>query len=151
MEIIDITDNKELLEETYLLSMKEWGRIRSEEEYLKDALVKAQEVINKQNDKIIFVLGLLDNNILIGFISLFNYDGEERKDLTPWYATMYVKKEYRGLGYSKILNDALKRKAKDLGYKKLYLKSDLKNYYEKFGAIKFDKLSNGEDLFYMDL
>ena len=44
---------------------------------------------------------------MIGFISLFKYDGDERRDLTPWYATMYVKKEYRGKGYSKLLNDAL--------------------------------------------
>lgn len=151
MEIIDITENKEMLKESYILSMKEWGEPRSEDKYIQDAEENAQRVIDKKNDKIIFVLGLVDNDNLVGFISLYKYDGAERQDLTPWYATMYVKKEYRGLGYSKILNDALKRKAKELGYKKLYLKSELKNYYEKFGAIKFDKLNNGEDLFYMDL
>lgn len=151
MEIIDITDNKEFLKESFILSMKEWGETRTEEEYQQVAEERAQKVIDKQNDKIIFVLGLVDNNNLVGFISLYKYDGDERQELTPWYATMYVKKELRGLGYSKILNDALKRKAADLGYKKLYLKSELKNYYEKFGAIKFDKLNNGEDLFYMDL
>lgn len=37
---------------------------------------------------VISILGLVDNNNLIGFISLFNYDGEDRKDLTPWYATI---------------------------------------------------------------
>ena len=49
-------------------------------------------------------------------------DGEERKDLTPWYATMYVKKEYRGKGYSKLLNDAILKEANNLGYNKIYLK-----------------------------
>lgn len=151
MEIVDITNNYELIKETYMLSMMEWGHKRPLEEYIKDAEGKALKLIKGNNDKVIFVLGLIDNNELIGFISLYKYDGDERRDLTPWYATMYVKKEYRGLGYSKLLNDALKSKAKELGYTKLYLKSDLKNYYEKFGAIKFDKLSNGEDLFYMDL
>ena len=48
-------------------------------------------------DKVITILGMLENNKLVGFISLFKYDGEERRDLTPWYATMYVKKEFRGL------------------------------------------------------
>ena len=151
MEIVDITNNYELIKETYMLSMMEWGHKRPLEEYIKDAEGKALKLIKGNNDKVIFVLGLIDNNELIGFISLYKYDGDERRELTPWYATMYVKKEYRGLGYSKLLNDALKAKAKKLGYTKLYLKSDLKNYYEKFGAIKFDKLSNGEDLFYMDL
>lgn len=42
---------------------------------------------------------LLDNDILVGFISIFPTDGEERTDLSPWYATMYVKEEYRGKGY----------------------------------------------------
>ena len=151
MKIVDITKNYELIKETYILSMKEWGHKRNEEEYMKDASVKASNLINGNSDKVIFVLGLLDDDNLIGFISLFKYDGDERKDLSPWYATMYVKKEYRGLGYSKLLNASLKEKAKELGYKRIYLKSDLKNYYEKFGAVKFDKLTNGEDLFYMDL
>ena len=151
MEIVDITNNYELIKETYILSMKMWGHKRTEEEYLKDAETKTLKLLKGENDKVIFVLGLLDNNELLGFISLYKYDGDERRDLTPWYATMYVKEEYRGLGYSKLLNEALKSKAKELGYTKLYLKSDLKNYYEKFGAIKIDKLSNGEDLFYMDL
>ena len=38
---------------------------------------------------------LVDNNKLIGFISIFPKDCEEEKELKPWYATMYVKKEYR--------------------------------------------------------
>lgn len=82
---------------------------------------------------------------------MFKYDGDERCDLSPWYATMYVKKEHRGNGYSKVLNDAILRKAKKLGYKKVYLKSDLVNYYEKFGAIYIDRLKNGENLYYIEL
>lgn len=64
---------------------------------------------------------------------------------------MYVKKEYRGRGYSRILNDALLEKSKRLGYTKVYLKSNLINYYEKFGAIYIKKLENGESLYYIDL
>ena len=88
---------------------------------------------------------------MIGFISLFKYDGEERTELTPWYATMYVKEAYRGKGYSKLLNNAILKEAKRLGYNKVYLKSDLNNYYEKFGAKYIETLTNGEKLFYIDL
>lgn len=60
---------------------------------------------------------------MIDFISLFKYDGEEIKDLTPWYATMYVKREYRNKGYSKILNDVILKEAVILGFSKVYLKT----------------------------
>lgn len=87
----------------------------------------------------------------MGFISLFEKDGEEKQELKPWYATMYVKKEYRGKGYSKILNHAILKEAKDRGFKRVYLKSDLINYYEKFGAIYLEDLNNGEKLYYINL
>ena len=58
---------------------------------------------------------------------------------------MYVKEEFRGKGYSKILNNAILEESKKLGFKKLYLKTDLINYYEKFGAIFLENLSNGKN------
>ena len=100
----------------------------------------------------ISILGLIDNNNrLVGFISLFKYDGDYRRDLTPWYATIYVKKEYRGRGYSKKLNDAILKEASALGYTKVYLKTELENYYEKFGAIFMENLNNEEKLYYIPL
>ena len=64
---------------------------------------------------------------------------------------MYVKEEFRGKGYSKILNNAILEEAKKRGFKKLYLKTDLINYYEKFGAIFLDTLKNGEKLYYFSI
>ena len=65
--------------------------------------------------------------------------------------TMYVKDEYRGLGYSKMLNKAILKEAKFFKYNKVYLKSNLINYYEKIGAKFIEKLKNGESLYYIDL
>ena len=87
----------------------------------------------------------------MGFISIFPTDGSEFNNLTPWYATMYVKKEYRGFGYSKVLNNAILKEAKNRGFDKIYLKSELNNYYEKFGAIYIADLKNGEKLYYIKL
>lgn len=146
MKVYNILEKKEYLNEVLDLELREWGT------YSKENLTKK---INKVNEllklKNFAKLILLDKDNLIGFISLFPTDGEERKDLTPWYATMYVKKEYRGKGYSKILNDALLNYAKEKGYQKIYLKTDLINYYEKFGAIYLEDLKNGEKLYYIDL
>ena len=79
------------------------------------------------------------------------FDGEEEKDLTPWYATMYVKKEYRKQGCSKLLHNAILEEAKNRGFIILYLKTDLNNYYEKFGAIFIKKLNSGEKLYKIEL
>lgn len=148
MEIVNIKKNSKYLAEYFKLCSLEWGAKKSEKE-ITDYVQKQVNNINFQ-DKIIIILGLIDGDVLKGFISLYKYDGDERMDLTPWYATMYVKKEYRGCGYSKILNDALLEEARLLGYSKIYLKSDLKNYYEKFGAKYIEKLKNGENLYYIN-
>ena len=148
MEIIDIKSDNLYLEEYCNLCSLEWGDNKSDIEMKSYIQRKKERILT--GDKVISILGLVDDNVLIGFISLFNYDGDERKDLTPWYATMYVKKEYRGKGLSKILNDAIINEAKRLGYDKVYLKSELVNYYEKFGAIYIEDLNSGEKLYYID-
>lgn len=147
VKIIDIKTDFNYLKEYVKLCYLEWSnKEKNLDQYVE---YKISKILNE--DKVISILGLVDDKNLIGFISLFKYDGDERCDLSPWYATMYVKKEYRGNGYSKVLNDAILRKAKKLGYKKVYLKSDLVNYYKKFGAIYIDRLKNGENLYYIEL
>lgn len=60
------------------------------------------------------------------------------------------KKEYRVMEYSKILNDAILKEANKMGFEKLYLKTKLENYYEKFGAIYMETLESGDKLYYIN-
>lgn len=149
MKIISIKEDCVFLSEYIELCSREWGKPKSKLEMQKYVEKRKKSILN--DDKVISILGLVDNNNLIGFISLFKYDGEDRKDLTPWYATMYVKKEYRNMGYSKLLNDAILKEAIKLGYQKVYLKTELDNYYEKFGAKYIGKLNEFEKLYYFEL
>ena len=149
MEIISIKDNDTYLKEYIKACNTEWGKEKTPEELNKYIVNKLNQI--KTGDKIISILGLIDNHELIGFISLFKYDGDSKRELTPWYATMYVKKEYRGKGYSRILNDAILKEAKELGYEKVYLKTELHNYYEKFGAVNIGSYDDKEKLLYFDL
>ena len=151
MNIINIKNNKIYLEEYFKLCSLEWGKPKSNEELINRIKEKVDYILKNNNDKIITILGLIDEQTLIGFISLYKYDGDECQELTPWYATMYVKKEYRNKGYSKILNREILSEAQKRGYKRIYLKTDLNNYYEKFGAKYMGKLSNGEKLYYINL
>ena len=147
MEVISIKNNDLYLKEYIELCNKEWGKPRTDlNKYIEDKLTSI-----RQGNEVIEVLGLINNNEMIGFISLFSEDNNERNDLSPWYETMYIKEKYRGKNYSKILNDSLIKRAKELGYKRMYLKSNLINYYEKFNAKYMETLNNGEKLFYIDL
>lgn len=152
MQIFNIKDKPQFLREVAELTQREWGiETNSQEEFEQKVERKIEKILSLLDDNRYCKLLLVDDDILVGFISMFPTDGDERQDLTPWYATMYVKKEYRGKGYSKILNDAILKEARNRGFEKLYLKSELENYYEKFGAKYMETLNNGEKLFYIEL
>lgn len=150
MEIFDLKDKKEFWYEVMKLELLEWSD--KEIDDIDESVNKKIDKYNKYVNLIDFCkLILVDKDDLIGFISLFPYDCEEEKDLSPWYATMFVKKEYRGKGYSKLLNDAILEEAKKRGFKEVYLKTELINYYEKFGAVPIKIMSTGEKLLKFEL
>ena len=152
LKIYNLKDKQEYIREVAILTQKEWGKSNlGEDEFENKISKKVEKIKGLFNDEYYCKLILLDNTELIGFISIFPSDGEERKDLSPWYATMYIKEKYRGKGYSKILNNAILEEARKRKIKKLYLKTELKNYYEKFGAIYLENLNEKEKLYYFDL
>ena len=152
LQIYNLKDRPEFIEEVATLTQKEWGQAGLTKEQFNNKVIKKIEKIKKSfENKFYCKLILVENNTLIGFISIFPTDGEERKDLSPWYATMFVKEEYRRKGYSKILNNAILEEAKRRGLQRIYLKTDLENYYEKFGAKYIENLSNGEKLYCIEV
>lgn len=152
LKIYNLKDRQEYIREVAILTQKEWGKDNLNLDEFEKKINEKINKIKKQFDNTYYLkLILLKNNQLIGFISIFPTDGDERKDLSPWYATMYVKKEYRGKGYSKILNNAMLEEAKKRKIKRIYLKTKLKNYYEKFGAHYMGKINEQENIYYFDL
>lgn len=146
MQIYNLKDKLEYLDEVVCLEYEEWADKKDEnrEERIKE---KKEKITKNFSNNSFCKLILLDKDELIGFISIFPSDCSEENNLTPWYATMHVKKEFRKLGYSKILNDAILKEARSRGFSKIYLKTDLKNYYEKFGAIYLRQLNSLESLY----
>ena len=148
--IYNIFDKMQFIEEVAALEYEEWAD--NKENNKEQRIAKKIEKIKLNfKDENFCKLILLKDNELIGFISIFPNDCDECRDLTPWYSTMYVKKEYRGQGYSKILNDAILKESKKRNYKEIFLKTKLNNYYEKFGAKFIKKLNNGEKLYKFEL
>ena len=150
MKIYNLQDKIEYLDEVVNLEYDEWAK-NKEEDREKRIARKKEKICSMFSDKSFCKLILLDEDKLIGFISLFPTDCDLEKDLTPWYATMYVKEEYRNRGYSRILNDAKLKEAKSRGFMEVYLKTELENYYEKFGAVYIKELVTKEKLYKFDL
>ena len=152
LKIYNLIDKLEYIEEVATLTQIEWGNKSYSKEKIKEKIItKISKIKSSFNNPNYCKLILLDDDKLVGFISIFPTDGNECFNLTPWYATMFVKPCYRNKGYSKILNNAILEEAKKRGFNKIYLKTDLINYYEKFGAIYLKSLANGENLYYFDL
>lgn len=91
MEIFDLKNKLEYLDEVMELELLEWA---SETIIDKDIRIrkKKEKYFKYINDKYFCKLILVDNNKLIGFISIFPFDSNLEKDLTPWYSTMFVKR-----------------------------------------------------------
>ena len=151
LKICNIKEKQEFLQKVAELTQKEWGKkTNSKEEFNQKVENKVLKIKKNLNNPLYCKLLLLNDDTLIGFISIFPNDCNEKNDLSPWYSTMYVKEEFRGNGYSKILNNAIISEARKRNISKLYLKTTLSNYYEKFGAVYIEKLNNGEKLYYID-
>lgn len=150
MEIYNLKNKLEYLDEVAKLEYEEWAQNKENNRDIRIER-KKEKIKNMFFYKSFCKLILIDKDKLIGFISIFPSDCEEEESLTPWYSTMYVKKEYRNHGYSKLLNDAILNEAKKREFKTIYLKTTLKNYYEKFGAIFVKKLKSSEYLYKFEL
>ena len=80
-----------------------------------------------------------DEDQCIGTVSLFENDfkGMEFK---PWLAALVVDTQHRGTGIGKGLITEITNIALNMGYKKLYLRTEhATNYYKKLGWLFVDK------------
>jgi N-acetylglutamate synthase-like GNAT family acetyltransferase len=76
---------------------------------------------------------VMDNDRIIGSYALLRSDLNSRQDLTPWFACLYVDPAYRGKNIGSLLQEHAIKQAKDKGYRKIYLCTELTDYYEKSG------------------
>jgi len=94
------------------------------------------KIKSREKDKIPCTFIAIENDECIGTVALFSNDLQEREDLTPWLAALYVRKDYRAMGVAKELINKIEKTAKKFGYNKLYLRTEhASEYYKKLGWI----------------
>ena len=87
------------------------------------------------NDSIPMAYVALENSIPVGICSL-QLNDDIHSDLSPWLGDLCVAKDYQRRGIGKLLIAAVKNKAKEQGFSKLYLFSHantVTNYYMRLG------------------
>lgn len=76
---------------------------------------------------------LLENEgQIIGCAGLLTNDYISRMDLSPWISSVYVEENHRGNKFGGVMINHIKEDARAVGYKKLYLCTEISGYYEKF-------------------
>lgn len=85
-------------------------------------------------DKIPLTLVAVEKGELLGTVCLKEHDMEDRLDLTPCLAGLYVAEIWRNRGIGSALVRATEHKAVALGIKRLYLYTpDAERFYSKLG------------------
>lgn len=85
-------------------------------------------------DKIPLALVAFEGAELIGTVCLKVHDMDTRKDLSPWLAGLFVKKEWRNRGAGTKLVQAIEAKAVELGIRRPFLYTpDAEGFYAKLG------------------
>lgn len=88
-------------------------------------------------------IAIVDNRI-IGFCTILKEDYYPENRYYPWISNVFVDEKYRGNRISERLIDSAARYAKERGFDKVYIPTDIIGLYEKFGFTKIDELRNYE-------
>jgi GNAT superfamily N-acetyltransferase len=131
IQIDNLVNQKQFLGKVAEFWCLEWGSDKSEE-----GIAKKKEKIEQglRSDGLPVVLVAFEKDRCVGTIAIVEDDLAKRPDLTPWIASVYVDKDFRGHGIARLLIESAVRKAKGLGIKKIYLHTETAHgLYEKMG------------------
>jgi GNAT superfamily N-acetyltransferase len=109
------------------------GKIWVPDIQVEHVIARFADHLNDQDLPITFVA--LDGDVPVGMCSLRENDGI-RPDLTPWLGSLVVDPKYQKQGIGRMLIDVTVLKAKELGFKKLYLFAldpTIPEYYKRLG------------------
>jgi predicted N-acetyltransferase YhbS len=112
-------------------SHNQWGYL-----YPERTLEDVEKAVAQRTntDHIPLALVAHDGDELVGTVCLKEHDMDNRQELTPWLAGLYVKASRRGEGFGRQLVAAIEKKARELGVETLYLYTpESEGFYRQLG------------------
>lgn len=88
------------------------------------------------------VFAAVESEKIIGFCTFMKTDYYPENRYLPWISTIFVDKQHRGHHVSHAMINAAVQYAKELGFKTVYIPSNMVDFYEKCGFAKIDELKN---------
>jgi N-acetylglutamate synthase-like GNAT family acetyltransferase len=136
MKIDYLVDHPEFIAELADLHYAEWHYLNPDEtleqklDYLKS---------NSGRQGVPSFVIAVEGNELIGSASLIAHDMDDRADLTPWLADVYVKPVFRRQGVATALIQHIEAEARSAGISELFLYTpDAAELYQRLGWAMFE-------------
>ena len=86
-----------------------------------------------KTDNLPNLYALIINDTLIAVYEINEKDDIDNAPYTPYIASIFIKEEYRGRGYLKLILEDAFSKVKGMNYDKVYVHSSHEGLYEKYG------------------
>ena len=96
-------------------------------------------------------IATIDNKI-VGMATIMKSDYYPLPDIYPWISCIFVTEKYRGNRISEKLIDFANKYAKEIGFKRTYIPTDIIGLYEKYGYYYLKDIvnyGNGVDRLYV--
>jgi len=130
MQISNLKKHPEYIETLAKWHQQEWSYLNPGQT-LQDRL---QKMLAYLNDDFIPTTFVAEHENLLGSAALIECDMEDRKELSPWLASVYVKPEFRRRGVGETLVKHVMQQATEQGIAQLYLYTpDQQRFYRKLG------------------
>lgn len=83
---------------------------------------------------------------IVGTVSLWRCDLQSCQDIYPWLGGLYVDIPFRRNGYAKQLVSYALNAAQELGYREIFLYTELIDFFENLGWVYQDRVPNEYDV-----
>jgi GNAT superfamily N-acetyltransferase len=138
MHITYLADHPHLIPQLAVLHFDEWAYLRPGET-LEERIVRLTATCGRNAIPSVFV-AIDDTGELLGSAELIVCDMDERPELTPWLAGVYVVADRRGRGLATALVRRVEQEAAALGVERLYLYTpSAEGLYERLGWELFER------------
>lgn len=134
-----LADKPQYIQTCAAWSYGRWG-VQNPNSSLEKAISGFTDCAQKNNVPFTLIATRTDNDLPVAMGSIWEQDGDEWTQYTPWIASVYTLYRYRGLGLATKMIKRLEQEAEKLGIKKLYLHSgSAADLYPRLGYEKIDE------------